>query len=352
MQYYDINMNIFTFILGSPIRTYRGHVGLSADLDELPQLEKYYEEHIAPISRKYETKRVACLKAARKRLYLSFMIVLGLTLLTVIGFYSGKAYFPPLPFLALIGLSWWSFAPTREFTHLAQRDVYPLMFKYFGEDFVYNREMRLDMNRLSAAKVLPNYDKASFGDYIQGHYKGIELTVNELTLTKNVQVEELDVSTNRRKTVTRTENQFRGLVVELSSHKAFVGHTVVLRDRGGLANFLSDSHAGLVRVKLEDPQFEKEFDVFSTDQVESRYLLNTAFMERLLELAKHFDGAIQCAFFRNKLIMFLPNRRTNFQIQSIFHGATFSAEFSQLNREMKQLFAIIEVLKLNEYTGL
>lgn len=345
-------MNIFTFILGSPIRTYRGHVGLSADLDELPQLEAYYEEHLAPISRKYETKRVACLKAARKRLYLSLMIVLGLILLTVIGYYSGVAYFPPLPLLALVGLSWWSFAPTRDFKHLVQRDIYPLMFKYFGDDFVYSREMRLDMNRLVAAKVLPQYDKVSFGDYIQGRYKGVELTVNELTLTKNVQVEELDASTNRRRTVTRTETQFSGLVVELSSHKAFIGHTVVLRDRGGLANFLSDSHAGLVRVKLEDPQFEKEFDVFSTDQVESRYLLNTAFMERLQELAKHFGGNIQCAFFRNKLIMFLPNRRTRFQMQSIFNGGTFSAEFSQINREMKQLFAIIEVLKLNQHTGL
>lgn len=345
-------MNILTFILGSPIRTFRGHVGLSADVDDLPQLEAYYEEHIAPISRKYETKRVACLKATRKRLYLSVMIVLGLALLTMIGYYSGGAYFPPLPFFALLGLGWWSFAPTRDFKHLIQQDIYPLMFKYFGDDFIYNRAMRLDMNRLTAAKVLPSYDKVRFGDYVQGRYKGVDLIVNELILTKDVQVNELDIKTKMSKTTRRTDTTFRGVVVELSSHKAFVGHTVVLRDRGGIANFLSDSHAGLARVKLEDPQFEKEFDVFSTDQIESRYLLNTAFMERLHELAKAFDGELQCAFFRSKLIIFLPNRRIHFQMQSIFHGATFSAEFSQINREMKQLFAIIEVLQLNRHTGL
>ncbi len=39
-------------------------------------------------------------------------------------------------------------------------------------------------------------------------------------------------------------------------------------------------------------------------------------------------------------------------MRSIFDSANFSTEFSQLNREMKQLFAIIEILKLNEYTGL
>ena len=345
-------MNILTFILGVPIRAVRGPVSLSADLEALPQLQVYYDKNIAPISRKYETQRVACLKAARKRLYLSFIIVLGLTLLTVIGYRSGAAYFPPLPLLALLGLGWWSFAPVRDFKQSVQQHVYPLMFKYFGDDFVYSREMRLDMNRLVAAKVLPHYDKVRFGDYIQGCYKGVDLMINELTLTKKVTVETQDINSNRRRTVTRTHTLFRGLVVELSSHKAFTGHTVVLRDRGGLVNFVSDSYAGLTRVKLEDPQFEKEFDVFSTDQVESRYLLNTAFMERLQQLAKHFGGDVQCAFFRNKLMMFLPNRSIHFNMQSIFNGATFSAEFSQINREMKQLFAIIEVLKLNQHTGL
>ncbi|MFB2662427.1 DUF3137 domain-containing protein [Shewanella mangrovisoli] len=342
-------MNILTFILGSPIKAQRQAARLSADASDRESLQEYYDTQLAPLAARYETKRVNSLKATRKRLYLSLAIVAGLVLLALLGHSRGLMLFP-LPLVALLGLGFWSFTPTRQFKRQVQQDIYPIMFKYFGEDFIYNREMRLDMNRLTAAKVLPNYDKVSFGDYIQGQYKGIELVVNELTLTKDVRVEEWDG--NKRRTVTRTETRFRGTVVELSSHKQFIGHTVVLKDRGGLANFLSDNHSGLQRVKLEDPLFEKEFDVFSTDQIESRYLLNTAFMERLQQLAKSFDGEIQCAFFRNRLILFLPNRRSRFQMRSIFDSAHFSAEFSQLNREMKQLFAIIEVLKLNEHTGL
>ncbi|MFB2729130.1 DUF3137 domain-containing protein [Shewanella mangrovisoli] len=342
-------MNIITFILGSPIKAQRQAARLSADASDRESLQEYYDTQLAPLAARYETKRVNSLKATRKRLYLSLAIVAGLVLLALLGHSRGLMLFP-LPLVALLGLGFWSFTPTRQFKRQVQQEIYPIMFKYFGEDFIYNREMRLDMNRLTAAKVLPNYDKASFGDYIQGQYKGIELVVNELTLTKDVRVEEWDG--NKRRTVTRTETRFHGTVVELSSHKQFIGHTVVLKDRGGLANFLSDSHSGLQRVKLEDPLFEKEFDVFSTDQIESRYLLNTAFMERLQQLAKSFDGEIQCAFFRNRLILFLPNRRSRFQMRSIFDSAHFSTEFSQLNREMKQLFAIIEVLKLNEHTGL
>ncbi|ODR85329.1 DUF3137 domain-containing protein [Shewanella xiamenensis] len=342
-------MNILTFILGSPIKAQRQTVKLSAEPADRESLQQYYDSHLAPLAARYETKRVASLKAARQRLYLSLVIVAGLVLLTILGHSRGLVLFP-LPMIALLVLGFWSFTPTRQFTRQVQQEIYPIMFKYFGEDFIYNREMRLDMNRLSAAKVLPHYDKVSFGDYIHGQYKGVELIVNELTLTKDVRVEEWDG--NKRRTVTRTETRFRGTVVELSSHKQFIGHTVVLKARGGLANFLSDSHSGLQRVRLEDPLFEKEFDVFSTDQIESRYLLNTAFMERLQQLAKVFAGDIQCAFFRNRLILFLPNRRSRFQMRSIFDSANFSTEFSQLNREMKQLFAIIEILKLNEYTGL
>ena len=343
------SMNIFSFILGRPIKAQRQAVTLLAESSDKASLQHYYDTHLAPLAARYETKRVNSLKATRKRLSLSLVIVAGLALLALLGHSRGIMLFP-LPLIGLLVLGFWSFEPTRQFTRQVQRDIYPIMFKYFGEDFIYHREIRLDMNRLTAAKVLPDYDKASFGDYIQGQYKGVDLVVNELTLTKDVRVDEWHG--NKRRTVTRTETPFRGTVVELSSHKRFVGHTVVLKDRGGLANFLSDSHSGLQRVKLEDPLFEKEFDVFSTDQIEARYLLNTAFMERLQQLARYFDDDIQCAFFRNRLLLFLPNRRSRFQNRSIFDSANFSAEFSQLNREMKQLFAIIEVLKLNEHTGL
>lgn len=77
-------MNILSFLLGRPIKAQRQPSALSADPAELPQLEAYYQTHLAPIAMGYETKRVACLKATRKRLYLSLLIVLGLVLLAVV----------------------------------------------------------------------------------------------------------------------------------------------------------------------------------------------------------------------------------------------------------------------------
>jgi hypothetical protein len=48
---------------------------------------------------------------------------------------------------------------------------------------------------------------------------------------------------------------------------------------------------------LVDPHFEKAFEVWSTDQVEARYLLHPVMMERLLGLESGLHGRrIRCAF--------------------------------------------------------
>lgn len=43
-------------------------------------------------------------------------------------------------------------------------------------------------------------------------------------------------------------------------------------------------------VKLEDPVFEREWEVYATDQIEARYILTPALMERMLEIKRRFGG--------------------------------------------------------------
>ena len=80
-------------------------------------------------------------------------------------------------------------------------------------------------------------------------------------------------------------------------NKRFKGKTVVRKDSGIIGNWFKKKFSSLKNVKLEDPNFEKMFEVYSDDQVESRYLLTVTFMERLKELAETFvrglTGAIK-----------------------------------------------------------
>ncbi|WP_076413287.1 DUF3137 domain-containing protein [Shewanella sp. UCD-KL12] len=336
-------MNIVSFILGAPIKAKRQSQQLVAPDGDIASLQAHYDQHIEPLTRKFENRRVSSLKTLRQRIYFSF-IIFAIIAFVIYLFDTRERLGIPwfLYLIPALPLFWWSSRPVKRYQSDVKARVFPKIFSYFGSDFIFSSSHSMSLPELKRSKLLPYYDNARFEDYVQGTHKGVEIAINELELTKKVKRDK------------RTENvtTFKGVMVQLSSHKKFSGHTVVVRSRGGLVNFLSDSFKRLSRVKLEDPIFEKQFDVFSSDQVEARYLLTVSFMERLQELASCFTGKIQCAFYEDKLLIMLASRENRFELGSIFNGATFEYEFSQINREMQQLFAMIEVLKLDEYTGL
>ena len=95
---------------------------------------------------------------------------------------------------------------------------------------------------------------------------------------------------------------FRGLFFMADFNKDFKGHTLVLPDYsqrlfGGFGQKLQGmfSFRGEL-VKLEDPEFEKRFVVYSSDQIEARYILTPALMQRLTEFAKKTKSEVRISF--------------------------------------------------------
>ena len=72
--------------------------------------------------------------------------------------------------------------------------------------------------------------------------------------------------------------------------RSFPGNTTVYRNRWIKLRF------GFPRVKLESPDFEKQFDVYGNDPVEARYLLTPLLMERILQLDQRFGEGLTMSF--------------------------------------------------------
>lgn len=90
------------------------------------------------------------------------------------------------------------------------------------------------------------------------------------------------VSRSRDGSSSRT-TVFHGLCLRLGFPKRFSGTTRVLSEWGVFNKFHEvGNDVPLERVRLEDARFEKQFEVLSSDQVEARYLLTPALMERLV----------------------------------------------------------------------
>jgi hypothetical protein len=142
--------------------------------------------------------------------------------------------------------------------------------------------------------LVPGGDRRSFEDNFQGALHGAEFELYE------AHVEERRRSKNRTYYVT----VFRGALIRIRFPRTVEGVTLVTRDKGifnafeswGKKTFGSNGKK-LERIGLVDPTFEKQFEVYGTDQVMARYLLTPSFMERLLELEALLKGKnVRCVF--------------------------------------------------------
>jgi hypothetical protein len=112
---------------------------------------------------------------------------------------------------------------------------------------------------------------------------------------------------------------FKGLFFVGDFNKHFAGATYVLPDTaqrlfgsfGQTLQSWSSSHGELV--KLEDPEFERAFAVFSTDQLEARYILSPSLMRRLLDYKSRSDAAVYFAFVASSVVVALSLSRDLFE---------------------------------------
>lgn len=136
------------------------------------------------------------------------------------------------------------------------------------------------------------------------------------------------------------EDIFKGFLFIADFHKEFQGETTVLRD-----SFFKIK-MGASRVKMENPDFEKVFDVFSTNQIEARYLITPSMMERMLKLDSNFKKGITISFRDSTILVAIPDSKNRFEADvwsSLSDMSILKSDFAVL----QSLLDIVDELNLN-----
>lgn len=306
----------------------------------------YYREKISPLLQAYEENRIKALRLTR-----------GLTwgiaaLYLIIGYYY---FHSPLVLQKGLGF-FWSMAlpfaivscviislPGKLYIGDMKRKIYPLILQFFGKDFTYNTTAPHRISDFSISGILPPYTHERIFDYIRGSYKNVAIEVTSALLTRRERVGKNEV----------TIKVFNGLFIRFDITKRFNQRTIIKRDRTGLQTWIDPRHGKFERIKLEDPKFEEMFDVYGTSQIESRYLLTTSFMDRLLRVADaHQGGGMQASFYDAHLLMSLPLKRPWLDGSSLYTPATFTRDIKVILSDMRSLFALIDELQLDDSTRL
>lgn len=181
-------------------------------------------------------------------------------------------------------------------------------------------------------------------DTVKSYMKHERKLLSELTELRAKAIS-TEISENERVVI------FRGIFFVADFNKNFNGHTVVLPDTaermlGKFGQSLQSMSSRGQLIRLEDPEFEKEFCVYSDDQVEARYILSTSLMQRIIEFKRKWNTKIYLSF-RNSNVYIAISMSKNLFETRLFKSVQ-DYKFIEENIQFLILITgIIEDLNLN-----
>lgn len=101
------------------------------------------------------------------------------------------------------------------------------------------------------------------------------------------------------------------------------------------------------KIILEDTHFNNQWTVIAQDQIEARYILTTAFMERIQNLKKLFKtNHVECSFFDKQLLIAVYGSKDWFETTSLNISALDYRKIEEAILQLDSVFSIIDVLNL------
>jgi len=299
---------------------------------EFKGFDRFYAQNILPFLQEKENERKDKLKEGNK-----YGLIIAAAILSIAGFvalrfgvYLASVAISVGGIIAGFGVP---YAMVSKLRGATKQILMGNICKFLGWTFQAKDFGAPDLAMWKDNKLLPGWDRVRCEDRMSGTVNGANFTFCEAHL-------ETKHTDSKGNTTWRTS--FRGILLEVDFEREFLGRTVVLRD-AGIFNF--KKKAGMKRVGLVDPKFEKIFEAYGTDQVEARYLLTPTFMQKLVDLETSVSGKkIRFGFLINKLHIAVeaPNQ---FEAGSMFKPLIETERTEKILKEIGAVFDVINGVK-------
>ena len=311
-------------------------------LDGLPNdfnsFARIYQDEIRPALQAREADRIRAADKARQARYVAFAIGL---VVAGIGWFTFRS---PIGIIlgAVLGFGYaaWGARDISRLGKEAKSLIVTPVARQFDLSFQPEPGPVESILRHREVGVVPGWDRAKYEDLVTGTRAGVSFELFEAHL------EERRTSTDSKgRSRTRWVTVFRGQCLRFLFDKRFYGRTLVTRDAGFFNRFGGGN--GMQRASLEDPEFEKIFEVYTTDQVEARYLLTPDMMQELVNLEQTFhSGKLKCCFDGGELFITLQGGNL-FEPGSMFTPLDSPGRMRELLDDFAAVFHIIDVTNTN-----
>ncbi len=340
---------------------------------------KIYYSDIAPLMNEYEKKR--------KALFVKFTLVLFLmVIIFLLMLYFCMAYIFLYIFVLYFG-SLYLGDLNKNFTAEFKNACMTKIMNAFGIMNWYPEESKLSDTKLRKSELFSGFNTREDDDVFVGKYKGVKFIVSETKLS--------EVAGSGRDRV--THGVFDGVIIDFASNKDIsnttivstkgdmdiqnrslvfftialifipgiiqnsffwvrvlsIGFVAVLLICGIAVNLTNKKKSKLNRVMLEDVEFNKQYNVYSSDEIEARYLLTTAFMDRFKNLQTSFEAYnAKCSFYGKSVMFAITSCKDLFELGNLFTPLNGTEHMQVFFNELISILAMIDYFKLNEKSGL
>jgi hypothetical protein len=171
------------------------------------------------------------------------------------------------------------------------------------------------------------YSEYSGEDLFQGIINEIPVEFSEITVSFK--------PTGRRKLGQREKKiLFKGVFYAFSWNKTFSGVTQILPDKmeklfGGLGTLVQKMNSSALLgdgrdslVKFDNKDFEKEYAVYSDNEMEARSIISEPLMIFLLNLKKNTNAKVYFSFVGNKVFLGINNNKDILKVGNINESVT------------------------------
>ena len=311
-------------------------------MTEKTNLESLYNSNLKPKLSKLDKERIEVAEKVKKFIAVSIIPI-------AISFYLTLTIGNELPLLAGIGLCvWFYFAKINPFWQAYRakfkEQVIKEIITFIDNRFSYSPTKKMSLSEFKKSGIfLMGVDRYRGDDYIEGKIDSTHVEFSEV---------HAEYRTRDSKGRTSYHTIFKGLLFSADFNKHFNVKTYVLTDVAEkMFGFLGTKLQKMNKwrgelVKLEDIEFEKEFAIYSGDQIESRYILSPSLMERILSFRQKTKKRIQMSFVDSRLYVTVPYRKNLFE-PKLFGDIVDFKNIEEYHNDLNLVLDLIKTLKLN-----
>ncbi len=314
-------------------------------MEKVEVLNQFYENELFSTIEKFEEKRK---KIRTKILFIIFLIIWNSCTIYFFFLLSYDEEFDLLAFFitgifVLSGFVYRYFK--KDYTNNFKQEVIKPLIDKLDEELTYSANLYVSRSIFNRSMLFKFPDKYSGNDLIIGKIDSVNIEFSDVHAQKKYK---------DNKGRTKYSTIFQGLFIVAKFNKRFHGSTIVLPDTAQnsfgdlIGSWLQSNNPNRDElVKLDNPEFEKEFVVYSNDQIEARYILTPSLMEKILSFQQKSRQDIYLSFIQEHIHIAIDYKKDLFE-PTIFTSLLNKELFIEYINSLTLAVSVVKELNLNQ----